>query len=367
MPYRFFWIALVFLAACSGTDRMAAPVIPVPQAVITQEAVYYATSRNKEEDGSFGIGRSPVLHFGKASISLPPGREPGEITYGGAKPDPLKHFAFAADQRFPDHSAFGKALRRSVTRLPADQREVVMFIHGFNSSYGDALFRMAQIKHDLEIPGAVIAYAWPSRAHPLAYEYDDDSALYARDGLEDLLMTVRAAGVEKLVLVAHSMGSFVLMETLRQIERVDPGWTGRSASGVILISPDLGVDVFRSQLTALQTVPDPFAIYVSRRDHVLRLSAALTGETERLGNIQSVESVADLPVSVVDVTDFSDARSGNHFVAVSSPALIALYNRSDRLDREFLRGRPDKDSSILNTQRIIVQNATEIIVERLDR
>jgi len=104
------------------------------------------------------------------------------------------------------------------------RREVVVFVHGFNNSFSDAAFRMAQLGHDLELPGAHVSYAWPSRANPLGYGYDQDSALFARDGLADLLETVRGAGQPDVIVVAHSMGSTLLMETFRQLEIVRPGW-----------------------------------------------------------------------------------------------------------------------------------------------
>ena len=252
--------------------------------------------------------------------------------------------------------SFAAALRRESDRRSEGRREVTVFVHGFNSSFADAAFRMAQLGHDLEVPGALVSYSWPSRANPLGYEYDQDSVLVARDGLADLLRAVAAAGNPDIVLVAHSMGSYLVMETLRQLEIAEPGWSERSLRGVVLISPDLNVDVFRSQMARFQTVPDPFIVVVSRNDIILRLSARLRGEPSQLGNISKTEDISDLPITVLDVSAFTDRRSGNHFVAGGSPALIQILRRSGEIDQEFLRGRTGATLVIPGQRRILTRN-----------
>ena len=102
---------------------------------------------------------------------------------------------------------------------------------------------------DFRLPGIGVHFSWPSAAHPLGYTYDRDSVLYARDGLEQLLRQVSAAGPDRIILVGHSLGSMLVMETLRQMEIRSPAWAQRNLGGVVLVSPDLDVDVFRQQST----------------------------------------------------------------------------------------------------------------------
>jgi esterase/lipase superfamily enzyme len=85
------------------------------------------------------------------------------------------------------------------------------------------------------------------------------------------------------------------------------------------------VGVFRQQARSIARLPQPFLIVVSQRDRALQLSARLTGEPQRLGNLPSSEAVRDLPVTLVDVTAFS-SRDG-HFTVASSPALIGLLGQ----------------------------------------
>jgi len=164
-----------------------------------------------------------------------------------------------------------------------------------------------------------------------------DSVLFARDGLEQLLFELKAAGVDRILLVAHSMGSLLTMETLRQIDHHNPGWIGRYVSGLLLISPDLDVELFHLQVKSLSDPPDPFVVFVSSKDSLLNISARLRGGTdrERLGNISSIDKVAGLPVSIVDTTAFSSNAESAHLVAGTSPALIAMINEARMLGAAF--------------------------------
>lgn len=347
---------LLVLAACS--DRTAAPLRPDALLIGTNRDVFIGTSRAINADGEYGIGRSQSLNLLQTTVSIPPDRDIGTVSDGFDKPKPERDFVLAALTRFSDPAGFAASLKGHIAKGSGDQREVTVFVHGFNNSFSDAAFRMAQLGHDLEIPGALVSYAWPSRGNPLGYEYDRDSALFAREGLVDLLQVVKAAGQPDIILVAHSMGSALVMETLRQLEISEPGWVGRNIKGVILMSPDINVDVFRSQFKYIETVPDPFVVIVSRKDAVLRLSSRLRGEKNQLGNISNSEEISDLPITVVDVSAFSDRKSGNHFVAGGSPALIQILRRSPDLDREFLRGR-NGNTIVVPGQRRVLRNAGE--------
>ena len=51
----------------------------------------------------------------------------------------------------------------------SDRKEALVFVHGYNTSFADALIRTAQLKVDLEIDGAAVVYSWPSRARALSH------------------------------------------------------------------------------------------------------------------------------------------------------------------------------------------------------
>jgi esterase/lipase superfamily enzyme len=347
------------LVACS--NRTAAPIVPSALSIGTNRTVFVGTTRVEENDGTFGIRRSSQLQLLELDVSIPPNRDTGTISDGQNKPNPQKDFVIAARKNFGSDTSFQQRLRHLFSRNPSTKGEVTVFVHGYNNSFADAAFRTAQLSEDLDLPGAAVTYAWPSRGHPLGYEYDSDSTLFARDGLQRLLEAIHGSGAERIVVVAHSLGSRLLMESMRQIELSNPGWTARHLSGVILFSPDLNADVFRSQTDAFQTLPQPFVIFTSQSDKFLRLSATIRWEDERLGNLSDVTEFDDLPIDFIDVSAFTDGETGNHFAVGSSPTLISLLNSADRLDESFLAG---KTNSIfgLPGQRRILRNATQLVV-----
>ena len=333
------WVGLFLAFTIAGcSDRTAAPIVPEALNFGLNKTVYIGTTRDLNEAGEFGIERSTKLQLLQATVSIPPNRELGSVSDGFDKPKPERDFAIAELIPFETTSQFAHNLRSDIGQRSTNSRDVTVFVHGFNNSFSDSAFRMAQLAHDLELPGAHVSYAWPSRGNPLGYEYDRDSALFARDGLAELLKSIRSAGQIDLNVVAHSMGSALVMETFRQLEIGQPGWVGENISGVILISPDINIEVFRSQFSRIKTIPDPFVVVVSRKDAVLRVSSRLRGQKTQLGNISNLDDVSDLPITILDVSEFTDFRSGNHFVAAGSPALIQLLRRSSDLDQKFLRG-----------------------------
>lgn len=178
-------------------------------------------------------------------------------------------------------------------------------MHGLNNTLGDSVFRIAQITHDFAIDAAAISFGWLSAASPLGYLYDRSTTLLARDELEGPLTILARQTNADILLVVHSMGTFLTMETLRHLSISGNQAVLNHLSGVILLSADIDIEVFKSQACRIPMLPQPFFIFTSANDRIRRLSALLTGKTDRLGNIANAEPVSEFKVTVVDVAAFS--------------------------------------------------------------
>jgi esterase/lipase superfamily enzyme len=354
------------LAACTPRGTM---VIVPPETVegpIT--TVYVGTTRVFEPEGVYGGQRSEDMQFARYDIAIPPDRDLGEITYPKPnRPNVSTDFLTTQQLIYASDSAFRSDLRGA---MAANGRDAVIFVHGFNNTFTEGLYRIAQLRHDLQVPGVAVHYSWPSAAEPLGYVYDRDSMMFARGGLEDLIRDVIAAGATRVTLVAHSMGSFLTVETLRSMALRD-GRVAPQIRGVVLISPDIDVEVFRMQARDIGDLPQPFLIFGSDRDRVLRLSALITGQKGRLGSLDSLDQVADLQVTYLDVGAFSSGAG--HFVAGTSPALIKLLGRIDDVDQAFggdAAGRAGLLPGVILTARtatrIILAPVAEITGDRLN-
>ncbi len=328
-------LGILLLSACA--DRSYTPVTPEALSVGTPVTIFAGTTRAQNPDGSFGFDRSEKLRLLEMTVSIPPSHQPGDLNYAYANPKPQSEFTLARRVELASPAAFRTRIGREITRRAGHAREVTVYIHGYNATQAETAFRAAQLANDINLPGAQVIYSWPSKGKSLGYAYDFDSALFARDGLEELLFELKTAGAQRIIMVAHSMGGLVMMETLRQIERNKPGWVGHNIGGVVMISPDLDIELFRTQMKSLSHVPQPFVVFVSQKDSILNLSSRLRGrgEGKRLGNIENNDQIADLPVDVIDATAFAKDAASTHFVAGSSPALIAMFGDVRALQQTF--------------------------------
>lgn len=317
-------VLTIALGACAARGVVSfVPGAMAPGAAL--QPVFVASNRQEAGQGAeglfqtrFGGVRDPQVRFAQLVLSIPPVHQPGRIEWPGEQPpDPARHFVVTQETRFDRQSEFVQAV--------TDQKggDVVVFVHGFNVNSAEATYRLAQIAHDFEAEGPVIAYSWPSAGSPRGYAYDRDSVIFSRDGLEQLLIALTGRG-QRVLLVAHSMGSQLVMEVLRQLSIAGQGDVLARLSGVALISPDIDEDVFRQQATRIAPFPQPFMLIVSSRDRALGLSAFLTGKPARLGSIDAPELLADLPLQVVDLSDIREGDLSGHTTAFTAPAAIRL-------------------------------------------
>lgn len=322
-----FFVAIVTGCAPRGAVQLVADPVPAA-AEATVQPVFVASNRMAlvENGVQFGPARSDRTHFARLDISIPPVHVPGRIEWPESQPaDPMQHFVVTSAARYGTQSAFLNAL----SDQPGGRDEVILFVHGYNVNHAEAAYRLAQIAHDFEATVPVISFSWPSEGHPRGYVYDRDSVIYSRDALENLLLDLTGSG-RKVLLVAHSMGSQLVVETLRQMSIGGRGAALRHLSGVALISPDIDPEVFVRQARRIKPFPQPFMLAVSARDRVLGLSAWLAGQPRRLGAITSGDGLEGLPVQIVDLTPFTGLRAGGHDAAFTAPRAIALLRGLSR-------------------------------------
>ncbi|WP_212522920.1 alpha/beta fold hydrolase [Actibacterium sp. MT2.3-13A] len=350
---------LAALAAC--TPRPDIAVSPAAAQVGTEVPVYVGTTRRPGGDAIFQSARGSQISYARIDVSIPPGHQPGQIEMTARAPDPAQHFmaSHVAPQAGAD--AFRAELAGALARRSPANREVLIYVHGFNNTFADGVFRTAQIGHDFDMPGVMVHYSWPSSGRPLGYAYDRDSVLFARDGLVALIEEVNRAGARRVLLVGHSLGAHLSMEALRQLSLKRGGSVAPLVDGVILISPDIDVDVFRSQARTIGHLPQPFVIFASQRDRALALSARLSGESNRLGNLDTVQKVADLEVVVIDVSAYAGGDWLNHLTIAQSPALIRLFSNIAAVEAAFSGDMAGRTGLLPGTV-LTVQDATAIIL-----
>ncbi|TZG36034.1 alpha/beta fold hydrolase [Agrobacterium sp. B1(2019)] len=212
------------------------------------------------------------------------------------------------------------------------RRKVLIFVHGFNNSFAEALYRLAQVKTDSGTDAAPILFTWPSRGGPFAYLYDKESATYSRNALEYLIdRAAKDRNVTDITILAHSMGNWLALEALRQLA-IRRGHLPEKVRNVIMASPDVDVDVFRLEYEQFRGPKPKVTLFLSKDDSALSISRFLSGEKDRLGSIDpDVEpyrsKLQNADLSVVDLTKVSSGDRFHHGKFAESPEIVRLIGK----------------------------------------
>ncbi len=326
-------VALVLLTACAARGTFErAPSVPGA----TSYPVLMVTDRAPaNSDLGLSTTRAQTLSFFDLTVSVPPAHVPGQIAYPRDPADPASSFVLT-------HAA-----RTTVDAISTIEGSgtgpVMVYVHGYNNTPAEAVYRQVQMSHDFGLDASLVTFVWTSAESPVGYVHDRDSVLVARNHLEALLHEIAGRQNREIQIVAHSMGAMLVMETLRQMRL-----SGRSLddqiSGVIFISPDIDMSLFRSQLEQAAPMPGLFGIFVSQTDRALRLSSRLSGQQPRLGAPDDLIELREAGIIVVDLSGATGGSPGGHFDAATSPSAIALIRGIQTMGPEF----NDATSSELN-------------------
>lgn len=259
--------------------------------------------------------------YQKLGVSIPPTHQPGQVEWPDETPDIETDFVTVEQIGFAGPDQFAAAVARADT---SSHNETLLFVHGYNTRHDEAVYQAAQIAEDFDFPIPMALFSWPSAGVTAGYVYDRDSTLISRDLLEQTIIDLSRQSNRKIVLMGHSMGSQLVMETLRQIELKGSLDIALHINAVILMAPDVDGELFRSQVESINRLPSPFILMVAEQDRALRISSLLTGFRPRLGAQTDRTIVGDLPISVIDVSGLSTGSNFDHKIATTSPAAISI-------------------------------------------
>ncbi len=294
--------------------------------------LYAVITRQRDQAGVFTSGRASQPSYVRFRISVPPGHRPGNIEWPKSRPDPRRDFV-TVEQTLLDRTTFEQEVARSRGGKPPN---LGVFAHGYNTNFTEAVFRLAQMAFDANFETAPVLFAWPSEGSLAGYVADKDAVTFSRDQLVELLTRLSAKRTTgPITVVGHSMGAWPTTEAIRQLRLSGKDAVIRRLH-VILAAPDIDVDVFAAQVTAIGPLSPPMTILVSRDDVALRISEFLSTERQRLGRIdvtdpQIEEATRRADIQVVDISELktSDSFKHNRFVA-----LAALYPKLSAADND---------------------------------
>lgn len=320
-------LAALALAGCASVPSGLLQTVAAVPGTKKVDLLAATTRAASDEPGVlYGGDRGRRVSFSNLVVSLPPARETGTIQLPRATPgDPNRDFVVTASRPMGWND-----LPAWFQKAGGTTRRALIFVHGFNTPFDRAVFRLAQIAHDSGANAAPILFSWPSRGRLLDYRLDLDNASFSRSDLADLLTQVaRSPAVDEVVILAHSMGGWLAVEALKQVA-LKQGGVPRKIGNLILASPDLDVGVFRRQVEAMGPKPPRITMFVSQTDRALQVSQFLARGATRLGAVDPTreEYRAELAdISGITIIDMSALRAGdriNHDTYASSPEIVRL-------------------------------------------
>ncbi|MCB1906896.1 MAG: alpha/beta fold hydrolase [Rhodocyclaceae bacterium] len=205
-----------------------------------------------------------------------------------------------------------QALFAEVEAVMRNTSDVLVYIHGFNVSWADAVGSALALQLMLRhAPGrepgqevVVVLFTWPSDGMALpwvSYKSDRTEAagsgaavgrafLKVRDYLADIRDRAKKGGREvcgqDIHLLCHSMGNYVLQNALARVADFTPGRVlPRIFEHVFLCAPDVDDNVLENgqPLANLDQIARQVTIYFNREDKAMVVSDYTKGNPDRLG------------------------------------------------------------------------------------
>lgn len=261
--------------------------------------VFVVTNR-KTKTGSFGCSNNTygvsfdkVTSFGICKINVPKNHSTGELT-------------FTTDGRKSSHDYFkilnSKALSEQTILdfLKKTKRNPLVFVHGFNVRYEEALLRAAQIAYDLKYQGPVILFSWPSGAGDgffdeqfltRTYENNNQNAKASIIAFRNFVTSLANNNL-KVNLVVHSMGHQVVLPALKDFHK-------SVINELVLNAPDFEASEFLRLIDNIKDTSKRITLYCSYNDRAMSASSTLN-KNERMGACTYSENLDTINVGLID-------------------------------------------------------------------
>ena len=289
------------LAGCGARGQFSAPIGGM---AFDSQQIVMATNRETPETTDHIAG----LNFYDIDVAVPRNRSLGEVPVEGDNA-----FGVSRQRQLTSDQEIKRALG------PAGPDPMVVWVHGFNNTSAEAVYRQAQMVADIGLRGPQLSFVWPSAATPSGYLFDRDSALQSRSALEDLFVRLGRIWNGPITVIAHSLGCMLAMEALVRMRLQNRPVV---LDGLILLQPDIAPDVFKAQVEDISPLPKNALLVVSDRDPALALSARLARTQNRVGaGVADIQAYEALGFRVIDLSDVDDAGD-MHLVALTSPTVL---------------------------------------------
>jgi esterase/lipase superfamily enzyme len=317
---------------------IACPAPPTPGELINKRiiesfddtktmAVNFVTTRREKlgaqptcDSEFYGFLTDINIHYGECILNIPAKHVIGDITLDNSQ-DKNQFFQLLGKNNKKEEDFFNK-----LSSHPFE--EVLVFVHGFNVNFDEAVVRAGQIRYDLKFPGEVILYSWPAGSEAgvfnqlmvkSVYESNFNEAKLNREPFAAFLSKLTKTK-KKIHLVVHSMGHQVVLPALAKQASIGQG---KIIDQLILNAPDFDKVEFSKIAPALVGISKRVTLYCSPGDNALIASQKVNGGS-RAGMCHRFEGIDVINVNEVDSPVLGVGGLGHGYYS-SRPILSDIY------------------------------------------
>ncbi|MBL8745283.1 MAG: alpha/beta hydrolase [Phycisphaerae bacterium] len=263
----------------------------------------------------------------------------------------------ALETLFADTETFHALIARQAEQAGA--KDVVLFVHGFNNTFDDAVIRMAMAWHMGGRVGLPMVYTWPAGSGGLlGYFFDRESGEFTIVHLKRLIVALATCpGIERIHIIAHSRGTDVATTALRELNSEIRGASGAGyvskvlglteragadaygerppykllkLATLVLAAPDLDMEVFQQRFFGenLLNIAERTVIYISPADQAIAIANWLFGSKNRIGTLKAKDMTPEQQDRLSKVTRLElincDVKGGSsHAYAAQHPSALS--------------------------------------------
>ena len=306
----------------------AGPAGYVAKARWTQFPVFFGTDRASigRNDGWADFGaEGGELTLGMAEVSVPDDARLGDLEAASwwkleFRTDPAQHF-IVHGLRLLARTEFVATARRLLDST--SKQDVLVFLHGYNTAFADALQTTAQLAYDLQFEGVAALYSWPSEAALAGYSADEKKVRASQSRFVEFIELLRGELAAKAVhVVAHSMGGQLLLAALKEWSSQGP-MAAPELAEVVFAAPDVDAQEFKDCAAASSDLVSRLTLYASSTDRALQASR-LRHRRPRAGET-GVDLVVASTVDTIDASEVDTSLLGHAYYAENRSLIGDLF------------------------------------------
>jgi esterase/lipase superfamily enzyme len=291
--------------------------------------IWFGTNRKPVLEGGklrgFSAERDNEVHVGRCAVEIPVAHRIGSTGSSWwrrlLRGDDRLRLAETLKQ---NKDEFWSEVQRRLAAIQPGPADIVVFVHGYNTSFEEAAISAAQIGADLSLPSLMAFFSWPSRGKLFGYLADEATIEASEPAMVEFLNEVCArSGARTVHLVAHSMGNRGLLRAAQRIAQTVATQSPRPFGQIILAAPDVDTGTFQNSAGAYGSIAERTTLYVSAGDRAV-LSSRILHAANRVGFSPPV-CIFD-GIDTINVTNVDMTQLGHGYVASSREVLIDMFN-----------------------------------------